>query len=232
VTPHYLYQTVEPDGGIFIYPFGAVVSYDVSPERREAELSRLHQARPGLTAQVVREDYSVLENSQSQTGIHDGMLEVDRLTPARAGVVALTVAQSAAMEYYERIVDQLFDRAGKLVERLEQRGTVAIQTRPLHRFIGEAISTRTEVLAVLHLLDKPEETWEDPAMDRIYNDLRAEFDLGDRFAALELKLRSVQESLELLLDVARDRRLVLLEAAIVVLIVVELLLSAIRLKVG
>jgi hypothetical protein len=45
-----------------------------------------------------------------------------------------------------------------------------------------------------------------------------------------MKLRSVQESLELLLDVARDRRLVLLEATIVVLIVVELLLNLIRLK--
>lgn len=230
LTAHYLYQTIAPDGGMYIYPFGAVVTYDVTPEQREIELTRLHQARPGLTAQVVREDYSVAEDPHCQSGIHDGMLEVDRLTPARAGVVALTVAQSAAMEYYERIVDQLFDRAGKLVDRLEKRGTVAMRTRPLHRFIGEAISTRTEVLAVLHLLDKPDETWEDPAMDRIYNDLRAEFDLGDRYAALELKLRSVQESLELLLDVARDRRLVLLEAAIVVLIVVELLLSLVRLK--
>ncbi len=67
-------------------------------------------------------------------------------------------------------------------------------------------------------------------MDRIYDDLRAEFDLGDRFTALETKLRSVQESLEVVLDVARDRRLVLLEAAIVLLIVVELLLSLVRLK--
>jgi required for meiotic nuclear division protein 1 len=230
LTPHHMYQTIQPDGAMFIYPFGAVVTYDVTPERRETELTRLHQVRPGLTAQVVREDYSVLEDPHCQTGIHDGRLEVDRLTPARAGVVAMTVAQSAAMEYYERIVDQLFDRTSKLVERLEKRGTVALQTRPLHRFIGEAISTRTEVLAVLHLLDKPEETWEDPAMDRIYDDLRAEFDLGDRFAALELKLRSVQESLELLLDVARDRRLVLLEVAITVLIVLEVLLSVIHIR--
>ncbi len=230
LTTHHMYQTIESGGGMYIYPFGVVVTYDVTPERRETELARLHQARPGLTTQVVREDYSVLEDPQSPTGIHDGMLVVDRLTPARAGVVALTVAQSAAMEYYERIIDQLFVRAAKLVDRLESRGSVAMRTRPLHRFIGEALSTRTEVLAVLHLLDKPEETWEDPAMDRIYDDLRAEFDLGDRFAALEMKLRSVQESLELLLDVARDRRLVLLEAAIVVLIVVELMLNLIRLK--
>jgi len=66
-------------------------------------------------------------------------------------------------------------------------------------------------------------------MDRIYDELRAEFDLVDRYQALELKLRSVQEALELVLDVARDRRLVLLEAAIVLLIVLELLLSLLRL---
>jgi uncharacterized Rmd1/YagE family protein len=230
ISPHRLYQTFEPEGGIYIYPFGAVVMHDVSAERREAELARLHRARPGLTAQVVREDYSVLEDPDCQTGIENGMLQVDRLTPARAGVVALTMAQSAAMEYYEGIVEQLAARTSRLVDRLESRGTVAWRTRPLHRFIGEAISTRTEVLAVLHLLDKPDETWEDPAMDRIYDDLRAEFDLGDRFTALELKLRSVQESLELLLDVARDRRLVLLEMAIVILIVVELLVSLTRIK--
>jgi len=38
----------------------------------------------------------------------------------------------------------------------------------------------------------------------------------------------VQEALELVLDVSRDRRLVLLEATIVVLIVLELALSLLR----
>jgi uncharacterized Rmd1/YagE family protein len=102
---------------------------------------------------------------------------------------------------------------------------VPLSTRPLHRFIGESISTRNEVLSVLHLLDKPDATWEDPAMDRIYDDLRAEFDLVDRYQALESKLKSIQEALELVLDVARDRRLILLEIAVVVLILLELLVS-------
>jgi len=66
-------------------------------------------------------------------------------------------------------------------------------------------------------------------MDRIYADLREEFDLADRYGSLEMKLRSVQEALELVLDVARDCRLVLLESAIVLLIVVELALSILRL---
>jgi uncharacterized Rmd1/YagE family protein len=149
---------------------------------------------------------------------------VDKLTKARAGVVSLTVAQSAAMEYYEQVVDSLFARTSRMVERMEARGTVPVRTRPLVRFIGEAITNRNEVLSVLHLLDKPDATWEDSAMDRIYDDLRTEFDLADRYAALELKLRSVQEALELVVDVARDRRLLLLEVAVAILILLEIVL--------
>ena len=160
----------------------------------------------------------------------DGLLTLDQLTPARASVVALTVAQSAAMEYYERIVEEMFARTDQLVQRMEAHGTVSLRTRPLHKFIGAAISTRNEVLTILHLLDKPDEAWDDPGMNLIYDELRAEFDLVDRYQALELKLRSVQEALELVLDVARDRRLVLLEEAVVVLILLEIVLTFFRLR--
>ena len=157
-----------------------------------------------------------------------GTLVLDRMTPARAGIVALTVAQSAAVEYYERIVETMFERTAKWVDELERTGRAASSVQPLHRFIGEAVGIRSEVIAVLHLLDKPDETWDDPVMDAIYDDLRDEFDLVDRHDALEHKLKNVQESLELLVDVARDRRLYLLELAIVVLIVFEIVLSFVR----
>jgi uncharacterized Rmd1/YagE family protein len=221
---------VELDGGgtLFAFPFGALVFLDALPGRREAELARLHRERPRLTPEVVRESFVAVERAGEPVGFRDGRLVVDSLTPARAGIIALTVAQSAAMEYYERIVDVLTSRTRDLVERLEIRGVVAMRTRQLHRFIGEAIGTRSEVLSVLHLLDRPDATWDDPAMDRIYGDLRGEFDLADRYGALESKLTSVQEALELLLGTARDRRLVALETAIVVLIVIEIVLGLLR----
>jgi uncharacterized Rmd1/YagE family protein len=217
-------------GDVFIYPFGAVVFRDVPAEAREAELERLRRARPGLTKTTVLEEITVREDPGREPDVADGTLTLDRLSPDRASVVALTVAQSAAMEYYERIVEEMFARTDRLVERLEQRGTVPLRTRPMHQFIGAAVGTRNEVLSVLHLLDKPDEAWEDPGMNRIYDELRAEFDLVDRYQALELKLRSVQEGLELVLDVARDRRLVLLETAIVLLIIFEITLTLLRVR--
>jgi uncharacterized Rmd1/YagE family protein len=217
------------DGGeIFLYPFGAVVFHNVASDRREVELARLHRARSGLTTKVVRESFAVREDPAARMDIVDGTLVVDALTPSRAAVVALIVAQSAAMEYYERIVANLFARSTALVDPLERRGTVSLRTRPLHRFIGQAVATRAEVVAVLALLDKPDATWDDPGLDRIYDDLRAEFDLRDRYDTLTQKLQGSQETLELVLDVARDRRMWLLEIAIFLLIAVEVLMELVR----
>jgi required for meiotic nuclear division protein 1 len=225
LTSYYELHAPLDGGDVFVYGFGAVVFRNVDDAARAAQLQKLHSIVPGLTHRVVEEQYVVKEDPGAEIGIVEGVLKIDRMTVARAGVIALTVAQSAAMEYYEKLVDGLFARTEELVDRLEVSGTVSMRTRPLHRFIGRAIGTRNEVLAVLHLLDKPDATWEDPAMDRIYADLRAEFDLIDRYESLTSKLKGVQEALELILDVARDQRLVLLETAIVLLIVFEIVLG-------
>lgn len=225
-TPHELSFQTDAGGTVFIYAFGAVVFLDMSTGEREREMLRIRNARPGLTeTQPIAEEFTVREREGARPDMANGVLVLNQLTAERASIVAITVAQSAAMEYYERIVDQMFGRTDKLVDRLEQIGTVPLSTKPLHKFIGAAIGTRSEVLSILHLLDKPDATWEDPGVDNIYEELRAEFDLVDRYQALELKLRSVQEALELVLDVARDRRLVLLEGSIVLLIVIEIVIN-------
>ncbi|HEX4952312.1 MAG TPA: RMD1 family protein [Thermoanaerobaculia bacterium] len=209
----------------YLFPFGAAVFQDTDPERRQEVLRRLASSGLGKSAERVREDFVVQEAPESAIELRAGRLVLDRLTPERAGVVALTVAQSAAMECFESLVEELFRRTTRLVDGLERQGRVPLHTRPLGRFIGEAINTRSEVLSTLHLLDRPDAIWDDAGMDRIYTDLKAEFDLSDRFEALEIKLKAVYEALVLLLDLGRDRRLELLEVAIVALIVVELALS-------
>jgi uncharacterized Rmd1/YagE family protein len=222
---HQLWFPAVTGGVVYMFASGAVVFQDVGQAGREAEVLRLRRALPKLSdAQVLSEEFAVREVQAARPDIEGGVLVLDQLTFERAGVVALSIAQSAAMEYYERIVDQMFGETDRLVERLEKAGTMPVFTRRLHRFIGAAIGTRSEVLSVLHLFDKPDAAWDDPVAEKIYEELRAEFDLVDRHQALELKLRSVQDALELVTDVARDKRLVWLEASIVLLIVLEIAL--------
>jgi len=218
-----------PSGGIaFIYPFGAMALYDVPEGERAREFGRLRAARGSLTDANAIDDLEVREEAGARPDVKDGVLVVEELRFEGASVVAMTTAQSAAMDYYERIVDQMFSSTDHLVARLEKEGRAPVRTRPLHRFIGTAIGTRNEVLSILHLLDKPDAIWDDADADRIYHELRAEYDLSDRYLALEHKLRSVQEALELVLDMSRDHRLLLLEVTVVLLIVAEIVLSLVH----
>jgi required for meiotic nuclear division protein 1 len=227
-THHQLWYSAPAGGTVFLYPSGAVVFYNMGQAGRETEILRLKRALPRLSdAQVVTEEFSVRERAGAEPDIDSGVLVVDAVNFERASIVAHTIAQSAAMEYYERIVEEMFGNTDRMVARLEKVGTMPIFTRKLHRFIGAAISTRSEVLSVLHLFDKPDAAWDDQLAEKIYVQLRAEFDLVDRHHALELKLRSVQEALELVTDIARDKRLVWLEASIVGLIVLEIALNLI-----
>jgi uncharacterized Rmd1/YagE family protein len=225
---HELWYPTQSGGSVFLYPFGAMALCDVPAAESDEHVERLRAARPGLRDANATEDLVVIEQPVDHPDMRDGSLVVDRLGFEGASVVAMTVAQSAAMDYYERIADEMFSRTDHLVDRLEVSGRAPLATRPLHRFIGTAIGTRNEVLSVLHLLDKPDAVWEDVAADRIYVELRAEFDLADRYLALEHKLRSVQEALELVLDMSRDYRLVSLEVIIVLLIVAEIAISVLR----
>jgi len=227
-TAHELWYPAGSGAMVFVYPFGAIALCDVRESDRESHIARLRAASPGLRDANAVEDLVVHETPGASPDVRDGELVVDHLGFEGASVAAMTVAQSAAMEYYERIVDDMFSRTDRLVDRLEISGRAPLATKPLHRFIGTAIGTRNEVLSVLHLLDKPDAVWDDAAADRIYEELRAEFDLSDRYVALEHKLRSVQEALELVLDMSRDYRLVALEVGIVLLILAEIVLTLLR----
>src|SRR5258708_5324332 len=94
ITPLELYLPLATDGGLYIFPFGAVVTHDVASENREPIFQRLSNVLPKLTKQIIREHYSVLEDPAAPIGIFYGMLRVDRLPPERSGVSARTAAHS------------------------------------------------------------------------------------------------------------------------------------------
>src|SRR3954468_5617442 len=66
---HELRLALPAGGEVFLYPFGAMVFRDVPRDAREAELARLQAARPRLTAQVVREDFTVREEDAARISL-------------------------------------------------------------------------------------------------------------------------------------------------------------------
>ena len=114
------------------------------------------------------------------------------------------------------------------IARIVSRGKLPPLPNKLNQKVGASLALRSKVVRVLHLLDRPDLIWDDKLMDSLYLDFRAMFDLQERFQALEYKLQLIQQSWELLVDTSRDQRLYWLEAAIVLLIVFDILMHLIE----
>lgn len=221
-----LFRSIRDNSGIFIYRFGVIAFWNYSVEERNQEIANFvsHQ-NVELAQRPLQEEFLVIEDKGRDPTFEFNYMTIPEMTPERAEVIALTVAQSAAMEHYEGLMAQIWDKVNQLMEHMRLTGYVPTRLRSFHRMIGETVMMRNEIVGVLHLLDKPDLIWFDPVMDTNYAALRSAFDLQERFQALEYKLETTQDTLELTLDAVRDRRSFITEFMILLLILFEIVLS-------
>jgi uncharacterized Rmd1/YagE family protein len=213
-------------GLIFAFSFGVLVFIDVNPNERAAEIDALaRHLKIDLSERIVTEEFSVKEDPSEKSRAEFSCVFINDVTPERLAVLALIVAQSAAMEYYEGVVSEYKARVLEVGHRVGSTGSVRMSPRNLNKLVGRALSMRHEVLGVLHMLDRPDIIWDDDIMDKLYEDIRAAFDLPDRFQALEYKLQAIQDSLVLLVETVRDSRLYGADVLIILLIGVEIIFT-------
>lgn len=99
-------------------------------------------------------------------------------------IVCFVLAQSAAMEYYERDVDQIFAGLRKASTTIAEHGTFRGNEKDLLRFVGNAMITRNEIISTLALLDTPQLAWNAEPLDKLFRALRDLFEIEDRYRAL------------------------------------------------
>ncbi len=216
-------------GLIFAFSFGVLVFVDVDPQERIAEIDSLSRhLKVDLSERTVTEEFLVKQNPNEKSRAEFSCLIIDRVTRERMAVLALIVAQSAAMEYYERVVSEYKSRVLDVAQKVAISGSVNMSPKKLNMLVGQALSMRHEVMGVLHVLDKPDIIWDDDIMDKLYEDIRAAFDLPDRFQALEYKLQAIQDSLVLLVETVRDSRLYGADVLIILLIVLEVVFTLLQ----
>ncbi|MSP16139.1 MAG: RMD1 family protein [Myxococcales bacterium] len=220
-----------PDRFAVGFAFGAVVFLNVVAEER----TRVIGAILGSVARdephpPLEEDFlvEVAEGVPPRGEVRFDRVLLPGLTSATVELIALLLAQSVSIDYYDEDLREILAAVSVRTDRLAKTGRIGESTRALSRFVGTAISAKNQIVSAVSLLDKPASTWEVEPLDRLHHDLREMLEIEERFRALEYKLRTIQETLELFLDLAQTRRSHLLEATIVALIVVELLLPVVR----
>jgi uncharacterized Rmd1/YagE family protein len=218
---------------VVAYDFGAVVFLDATEEERKATLERIRawsrsdetraKVGPELHPPMREEIVIEIDEQKPSEALFDRVV-LPRLDAESVELVALVVAQSAAMECYEDDVDTLLAKVQIVARELQEHGKTRGSVRDLVRFVGSGMTTRNQVVYALSLLDAPDLVWNDERLDRVYRGLRQTFEIEARYRALREKLMMTQDNLEILVDLGQHRRSLWLESAVAIMIALEVVL--------
>jgi len=214
------------------YDFGAVVFVGVDEAEQKRLIEQLSKRLTGEPHPPLTETFCIDVQAGAATEARFDRVVVPELTTEVVDIVALILAQSVAMDYYARDVDQIEEETDRIAEYLRSAGRIPGRVKQLVQFIGLCIATRNDVISTLALFDKPDATWENEHLDRLWEGLYRMLELDDRYKALEAKLRMFQDNLVVLVDLARQRHTLQLELIVILLILGEGLLMLWQILLG
>jgi uncharacterized Rmd1/YagE family protein len=213
-------------GYSLIFRFGAVVLAGLNPAEEKDVLDSLSGAIHNRFAHPEFDEAEIVIDPERTEGLGaDGRLALREADTGRLQVVAHVLAKSCVLGYYERSVADAFDRIEQLADRLSRGESPARGKKDVLNEIGNVLLILTRTVGRVEVTEKPEITWDDADLDRLYQRLATEYELRDRDLALSRKLELVSRTAETYLDLLNNRQTLRVEWYIVILIVVEVALS-------
>jgi required for meiotic nuclear division protein 1 len=208
---------------LYLFRFGCVAFFNFTEEDAATELARLREALGKGADDPPTESYEIRIGEPVQVEFEHTV--VKRLTRDHIAVIALTVAQSAALDFLEKNTEQVLETSSTLFVNVSSQGRLPLDLRNLLKLIGGTVNTRQDIVTKLAILDAPDETWKSKELDKLYRDVRDNFEIDLRFRAVDRKLTLLQDNIELLADLTNYQRANALELLIIALIFIEILLG-------
>jgi uncharacterized Rmd1/YagE family protein len=220
---------VGEQGMVALFRFGVAVMVGLTPLEEEDTLAKLKARVSGERARG-DDEYAVLEISpesdeQKSSG---GAIQIKNLSPQRFLVIADALAKTVALARDEREVNKVFDVIEPFAAQLAVSGKTPFRRRAMLRLIGQALLVQHRVSGRVAVEEKPDVLWDRPDLERLYARLEDEYELKERAGVLKRKLDVIVETAHALTDIIDADRATRLEAAIVVLIVLELIASVVQ----
>ena len=205
-----------------LYSFGVIVYLGATPEQ-EAEFKKtVHSAFNEPERKIWSDEYEVeVDSALPQDAVEFERVRVRELTPDRVDIICRIMAQSVAITQFDIQVGGIIKSFGSGYEGLGRSGRLRVSPRDLLRTIGTNDEILRSIIAELALLNVPQITWTDPSIERLWADLRGNFEMQDRFERLQFKLNYLNESTKQMLGLIQAHRSFLLEVAVVVLFVID-----------
>lgn len=211
-------------GTVHVFSFGSVVFTDVESAQIEVFLQDVGQYVEEPCARV-HDDLALEIDPNAREKVYFERVVLQETSLEKVRLLGLVLAQSTTLEHFEEQVELLLDRAANFTESIAKGGSWRGPAKEMMALLGQGLNTRRHLVSNLAILDAPEIVWEDPALDDLYQEHRANFELSNRYRTMEQKLRLMHESIELLVDLNHTRQTHVLELVIIALIAVEVVMA-------
>eukprot|EP00871_Galdieria_phlegrea_P002150 jgi/Galph1/2936/GphlegSOOS_G1620.1 len=227
---HATYRDFEPIGDIFVFPYGAVVTWGLDEESESLILKtvRAFERSPLQTPEVDSFRY----NHGSQWRISRDCITLTELSGERAVLEKLAashaMAQSVKLSAFEDSVQNTIAATRHLPEELARYGSISQSRTEISRNLGRLILDRHQVYLHADVLDTPEFFWEYEAFEPLYRSAERYLELRQRAELLNKRVEIVRELFDLLSQELQFKHNSDLEVIIICLITFEIVISLMK----
>lgn len=219
---------LKKDSYLFAYSFGVLFFYNVKENQINEIIERIRNLGIKIFPEKIRdkyeEDYVVAKGRKQSVKFEEVHLKSTSLESIK--VIAWVISRSVALDHYEADVDLMMEEFSKLNAQLKEKGKLRIGSKKLLKLIGRNNSIIEGMISKLSLLEEPACTWEEEKMDALFNSLYEMFEIEERFDTVEYKLKYIQNNSNILLEAIRNKKEVILEMTIIILIFIEVVMFA------
>jgi uncharacterized Rmd1/YagE family protein len=154
-----------------------------------------------------------------------GSIDVKAMSLERLLIIADVLAKSVVLAHDEREVAKVFEIIEPFAQQLATRGRTPRNRTGILKLIGSALLVQHRVSGRVAVTEKPDALWDRYELERLYARLEDEYELKERFDALNRKLAVVADTADTLADMIDTRRSLRLEIVVVLLIAFEIVVT-------
>ncbi|KAL0298626.1 UNVERIFIED_CONTAM: Sporulation protein RMD1 [Sesamum radiatum] len=210
-----------------VFQYGSIVLFNVRDHEVDGYLKIVERHSSGLLPEMRKDEYEVREKPTLSTWMQGGLdyIMLQYLNIDGIRTIGSVLGQSIALDYYVRQVDGMVAEFTDINRGMEKTGTFTMERKKLFQLVGKANSNLADVILKLGLFERSDIAWKDAKYAQIWEYLRDEFELTQRFASLDFKLKFVEHNIRFLQEILQNRKSDFLEWLIIILIGAEILIS-------
>ena len=215
---------ISANSHIVLYSFGVCVFINITSEIENKFLDQQKNVNTVTDNNDTDDFYEIRIEPNLEILIEHNYVRLPEYKLEYIRMISLVLAESVALDFFEIITADILSRSSAYSLILQNKGDYPRRTRELFKFIGFAITTRQEILSNLYISDTPDETWNNPIIEKLYLEIKDMFDIEQRFRSINTSLNAMQESLEIIVNLLQAKRSHYLEWLIIILISIEVVI--------